>query len=205
MPADPDDDHADRHRAVYEAVAEGWDRRRSRALFERAWLERFRALLPTGAPVLDLGCGTGEPVAAWLIAAGHPVVGLDFAEPMLAIARARFPAAEWRAGDMRALALGRRFGGIVAWDSFFHLAADEQRAMFPRFAAHLDPGGALLFTAGPAAGEAMGEVEGRAVYHASLSPGEYAGLMEAHGLAPRAFVAEDPGCAGHSVWLARRG
>jgi hypothetical protein len=77
--------------------------------------------------------------------------------------------------------------------------------MFPRFAAHLEPGGALLFTAGPAAGEAMGAVEGRPVYHASLSPGEYAGAMEAQGLAPRAFVAEDSDCAGHSVWLARRG
>jgi SAM-dependent methyltransferase len=202
MPEGPD--HAERHRALYADAAGAWDRRRSRALFERGWLERFRALVPPGAAVLDLGCGTGDPVAAWLIAAGHPVVGIDFAEPMLAIARARFPGAEWRAGDMRELALGRRFGGIVAWDSFFHLTADEQRAMFPHFAAHLAPGGALLFTAGPAAGEAMGEVEGRPVYHASLSPAEYAGLMEAHGLAPRAFVAEDPDCAGHSVWLARR-
>jgi SAM-dependent methyltransferase len=196
---------AEGHRALYAGAAGAWDRRRSRALFERGWLERFRALLPAGAPVLDLGCGTGEPVAAWLIAAGHPVVGIDFAEPMLAIARARLPGAEWRTGDMRELALGRRFGGIVAWDSFFHLTADEQRAVFPRFAAHLEPGGALLFTAGPAAGEATGAVEGRPVYHASLSPAEYAGLMEANGLAPRAFVAEDPDCAGHCVGLGRGG
>ena len=32
---------------------------------------------------------------------------------------------------MRTLDLGRRFGGIVAWDSFFHLTRDEQRAVVP--------------------------------------------------------------------------
>jgi hypothetical protein len=32
---------------------------------------------------------------------------------------------------MRSLTLGRRFGGILAWDSFFHLRQDDQRRMFP--------------------------------------------------------------------------
>lgn len=193
------------HRAVYAAAAAGWDRSRSRRLFERGWLERFLALVPEAAPVpvLDLGCGSGEPIARHLIHAGRPLTGVDFAGPMLEIARARFPGAEWIEADMRGLALGRRFGGIVAWDSFFHLTPEEQRAMFPVFAAHLAPGGALLFTSGPAAGEAMGAVEGAPVYHASLSPADYAALLEANGLLARAFIADDPDCAGHSVWLAQ--
>ncbi len=190
-------------RAVYEAKAAAFDRLRSRALFERPWLERFLALVPAGAPVLDLGCGTGEPIARHLIAAGHPLTGVDAAEPMLAIARARFPDAQWLQADMRGLDLGRRFGGIVAWDSFFHLDRDDQRAMFQVFARHLALGGALLFTTGPADGEAVGAVDGAPVYHASLAPAAYAGLLEANGLALRAFIADDAACAGHSVWLAR--
>jgi SAM-dependent methyltransferase len=190
-------------RAVYEAKAGAFDRLRSRALFERPWLERFLALVSTGAPILDLGCGTGEPIARHLIAAGHPVTGVDASEAMLAIARDRFPDAEWLHADMRGLDLGRRFGGIVAWDSFFHLARDDQRAMFPVFARHLAPGGALLFTSGPQEGEAVGEVDGAPIYHASLSPSAYAGLLEANGLAVRAFVAEDADCDRHTVWLAR--
>lgn len=189
--------------AVYMAGAAGYDHHRARVLFERPWLERFRALIPAGAPVLDLGCGGADPIARHLIDAGHPVTGVDFAEPMLAIAHARFPGEDWVNADMRGLDLGRRFAGLVAWDSFFHLTPAEQRAMFPVFARHLAPGGALLFTSGPDAGEATGTVEGRAVYHASLSPGEYAGLMEASGLVARAFVAEDPNCDRHSVWLAQ--
>lgn len=192
------------HRAVYEAGAAVFDETRDRRLVERVWLARFLALLPAGAPVLDLGCGAGEPIAAHLVAAGRQVVGLDFAPAMLARARARFPDETWIEADMRSLDLGRRFGGIVAWDSFFHLAEAEQRALIPPLAAHLLPGGALLFTAGPDAGEAWGSVAGAPVYHASLSPAGYAAALEAAGLVVRGFLAEDPDCAGRSVWLARR-
>ncbi len=198
MPTRPD------HRAVYEAAAPVFDRERDRRLSEGNWLARFRAMLPPGKPVLDLGCGAGEPIAAYLIAAGHPVTGVDFAPAMLAIARSRFPAETWIEADMRALDLGRRFGGIVAWDSFFHLGADEQRALIPRLAEHLLPGGALLLTTGPDAGEAWGSVAGAAVHHESLSPAGYAAAFEAAGLLVRAFVAEDADCTGHSVWLACR-
>ena len=191
-------------RAVYEAEAAAFDRDRSRSLVERGWLERFLALVPPGAPILDLGCGAGEPIARFLLERGHPVTGVDFAAGMLEIARARFPEAEWVEADMRGLELGRRFGGVVAWDSFFHLTRAEQRTIFPVFGRHLVPGGALLFTSGPEDCEAVGAVGGRPVRHESLSPAGYATLLEAEGFAARAFVAEDAACAGHSVWLARR-
>lgn len=201
-PMDPD--LPGRIGAVYEARAAVWDRGRTRILFERGWLDRFRAEIAAGAPVLDLGCGTGEPIARYFIEAGHPLTGLDGSAAMLAIARGRFPEQEWLQGDMRGLDLGRRFGGIVAWDSFFHLTKTDQRAMFPAFARHLTAGGALLFTSGPAETEAMGTVGGDPVYHASLSPAAYAACIEEAGLQVRAFIAEDPDCDRHSVWLARK-
>lgn len=193
-----------RTREVYEAAARGFDRSRARDLGEGPWLERFLALAPEGTGILDIGCGAGEPVARTLIEAGRRVTGVDFAGSMLALARGRFPSARWIEADMRGLDLGERFGGIVAWDSFFHLTRDEQRAMFPVFSRHLLPGGALLFTSGPSDGEAVGAVEGLPVYHASLSPAAYASCLEAEGMLVRAFLAEDPATAGHSVWLARR-
>lgn len=189
-------------RAVYERHAGAWDRHRGRRLIERAWLDRFLAVVPPGMPVLDLGCGAGEPIARYLIESGHDVWGADFAEPMLAIARERFPPARWVHADMRTLDLGRTFGGIVGWDSFFHLTMDEQRAVIPLLARHLSPGGALLLTVGPGEGEVTGTVEGETVYHASLSPAEYARLLEREGLAVADFVAEDQTCDFHTVLLA---
>ena len=154
--------------------------------------------------MLDLGSGAGEPIAAWLRAAGFRVTGLDLSDAMLSLARARHPEGDWRRGDMRALDLPDRFDGIVAWDSFFHLTPSEQPEALARMAAHLAPGGALLVTVGPRAGEAMGTVGGAAVYHGSLSPAGYAAALEAAGLRLTRFVAEDPEADRHSVLMAVR-
>lgn len=186
---------------IYRRHASLFDRERSRSLLERPWLERFRALLPPGGAVLDLGCGMGEPVAAFLLAQGHPVTGLDASPPLLELARERLPAGEWIEGDMREAALGRRFAGVLAWDSFFHLPQADQRRMFAVFAAHALPGAPLMFTAGPADGEAWGEFGGEALHHASLAPAEYRLLLASHGFAVAAHRAEDPECGGRTVWL----
>ncbi|MDD9738801.1 class I SAM-dependent methyltransferase [Marinovum sp. SP66] len=197
--ADPD-----QTRAVYEAQAAAYDAQRSRSLFEARWLARFAACLPEGGRVLDLGCGAGEPIARWFMAEGFTLTGVDFAGAMLDIARQRWPEGDWRQADMRSLDLGERFDGIIAWDSFFHLTEAEQRETLRRMAAHLAPGGSLLFTVGPEAGEASGTVGAATVYHASLSPAGYAVLLEELGLRLTGFLAEDPDCASHSVMMARR-
>lgn len=198
-----DIDHAAATIGIYRRHAAAFDRKRVRVLFEQAWLDRFLALMPDGAAVLDLGCGMAEPIAAYLIGAGCRVTGVDSSPAMLALCRARFPGQRWIEADMRRLALGERFDGILAWDSFFFLPPDAQRAMMPVFAAHAAPGAALLFTSGPKAGEAHGSFEGEALYHASLDPAEYRSLLGAQGFAAIAHVAEDPDCDRHSVWLAR--
>ena len=141
---------------LYERHAAAFDADRSRALFERGWLERFRAAMAPAVSVLDLGCGMGEPIARYLIENEHPLTGVDSSRAMIAMCEARFPNATWIVADMRRLDLGATFGGILAWDSFFHLTAEDQRAMFAVFRAHAAPGTALMFTSGPARGEAIG-------------------------------------------------
>jgi SAM-dependent methyltransferase len=195
---------ADRIIGLYERHAGAFDAQRSRGPMERAWLDRFTALIPAGGMVLDLGCGMGEPMAAHLIGAGFAVTGVDSAPTLLGLCRARFPRQEWVLADMRGLDLGRRFAGILAWDSFFHLDHRDQRAMFAVFARHAAPGAMLMFTSGPSEGVALGCFEGEVLHHASLSPEEYRDLLEAHGFAVVDHRAEDPECGGHTVWLARR-
>ena len=189
---------------VYERQAQAYDASRSRALFEARWLARFTATLPAGGRVRELGCGAGDPIARWFIAEGFRVTGVDFANSMLEIARTRWPDGDWRTADMRILDLGDTFDGIVAWDSFFHLTPDEQRTCIAHMARHLAPGGSLLLTVGPKAGEASGTVGGEAVYHASLSPAGYATCLEDNGLRLTGFLAEDPETDKHSVLMARK-
>ena len=172
-------------------------------MYEAAWKDRFCALLPPHGTVLDLGCGSGQPWATTLAAAGHAITGVDTAPALIDLCRAALPGATWHTGDMRTLALRRRFDGILAWDSLFHLTPTAQRAIMPVFAAHARPGAALLFTSGPAAGEALGSYAGEPLYHASLDPAEYRDLLQAHGFTVRHHVAEDATCAGRTVWLAQ--
>jgi trans-aconitate methyltransferase len=189
--------------ALYERHATAWDSERGKQLFERGWLEHFRALLPEEASVLDLGCGSGEPMAQYLSESGYVVTGVDSSTAMIGLCRARLPHATWVVADMRSIHLGQRFAGIMAWDSFFHLTQDDQRKMFAVFRDHVEPGGALMFTSGPAAGEAIGAYRGDPLYHASLDSAEYGTLFDSHGFKVVRHVVEDPDCGGRTVWLAQ--
>ncbi|HET9535401.1 MAG TPA: class I SAM-dependent methyltransferase, partial [Mesorhizobium sp.] len=107
---------------LYQRKARDWIESRARTgLFEKTWLDQFRALLPPAGPILDIGCGSAAPVATYLIELGYPVVGVDSSPAMIDVCRGHFPKQEWIVADMRKLALPRQFSGILAWDSFFHL------------------------------------------------------------------------------------
>ena len=189
---------------LYQRKASDWIENRARTrLIEKPWLDRFRALLPPAAPILDLGCGSAAPLAAHLIELGHPVVGVDSSPAMIGACRERFPKQEWIVSDMRGLALPRKFSGTLAWDSFFHLCHDDQRRMFPVFREHAAPQAALMFTSGPAHGEAIGSFGGEPLYHASLDPAEYRSLLDQNGFHVVLHAVEDPDCGGHTIWLAQ--
>jgi|SRR5215831_4628757 len=193
--------------ALYERHAHTWDadRKLTGVSFEKPWLDRLIALLRQGGAVLDIGCGTGGPIAEYMIGRGFDITGIDSSPTMISMCRDRFPGQQWLIEDMRTLSLGRRFDGLIAWDSFFHLTFGDQRRMFPIFRDQAAPGAGLLFSSGPRHGEGIGEFHGDPLYHASLAPAEYRDLLAANGFVVVTERMEDPDCGGHSVWLARRG
>ncbi len=112
-------------------------------------LELWRELAePAEGTVLDLGCGTGR-VALDLAARGRQTLGVDLDEEMVAAlngraAEAGLPA-EAAVGDARALALGRRFGLVIAPMQLLQvLGGTEERIACLRAAReHLAPGALL--------------------------------------------------------------
>jgi SAM-dependent methyltransferase len=189
---------------VYQRHGGAWAKLRNDHLIEEFWLDRFCALLSAGAAVLDIGCGSGLPIAVELIRRGFNVTGVDATPAMLALFQRNLPGVATYLADMRQLALDRRFAGLLAWDSFFHLSPGDQRGMFSRFQTHAEPGAALMFTSGDAEGEVIGELEGDPLYHGSLSPEEYRSLLNAAGFAVIVHVVEDPSCGHRTIWLARQ-
>jgi trans-aconitate methyltransferase len=106
-------DDADRIIPLYERHARAWHGDRLKNLFERPWLDQFLALLPRAASILDIGCGSGEPIARYFIEAGYDLAGADSSPAMIEMCQSRFPNQTWFVADMRTLSLGRRFEGCA--------------------------------------------------------------------------------------------
>jgi SAM-dependent methyltransferase len=89
----------------------------------RAWLAHYyNLLIPVGASVLEIGCGSGELLAR--LRAGRKV-GLDLSAAQIAAARARLPDAEFHVQAGEELALTEKFDCIIISDTL-NLAADVQ-------------------------------------------------------------------------------
>ena len=188
---------------IYTDIATWFDETRGRSLMEKPYLDRAMGL-SKGKTLLDLGCGTAEPLAAYFITHGYHVTGVDGAPSMIDLCRARFADHSWLVADMRGLDLGAQFDIVIAWHSFFHLTADEQRAMFPVFVHHLKDGGILMFTSGSREGVAWGEMQGHKIHHASLSTQEYTALAHQHSLRVVDHSTDDPNCGGATVWTLQK-
>jgi len=189
----------------YEKHAAAWDHDRQNSHWnDKVWHDRFIDRLGPGARVLDLGCGPGRPVAQHMVERGLRVTGVDSSPTMISFCRNRLSDQEWIIADMRQLALGRHFEGILAWDSFFHLDHDDQRRMFAIFADHASLGTVLMFNTGPQHGEAVGEYRGDPLYHASLSPTEYEALAARFRFQVLQHAANDAEAGGRTVWLCQK-
>lgn len=190
--------------SLYEKNSLAFESMRPVDLSEKQWLDRFTSCLPAGGHILDIGCGTGSPIAEYFVNQGFKVTGVDSSPSMIARCKEKFPDETWLVADMRELRLDMTYDGILAWDSFFHLCHEDQRNMFPLFAAHSKEDAALMFNAGPEEGEAIGEFQGEPLAHASLSPSEYQSLVKNYGFRTIQHVIEDDECNGRSIWLATK-
>ncbi|MEI8258017.1 MAG: class I SAM-dependent methyltransferase, partial [Deltaproteobacteria bacterium] len=109
-----------------------------------------------GGPVLEIGGGSGR-ISLALARDGHDVDVVDTSRSMLARGQARALAGlraaeghgrvEFRHGDMRAFALGKKFPLVLApFNTLLHLyEPDDFAACFRTVVAHLAPGGAFVF------------------------------------------------------------
>ncbi|WP_308462229.1 class I SAM-dependent methyltransferase [Sphingomonas citri] len=111
----------------------------------RAWAARR---LPPGAAILDIGCGSGMPIAAALVADGFTIWGIDPSPRMIAAFRRRLPGMPAACEPAQASdVFGRRFEGAIAVGVLFLLRPADQLALLRRVAGALVPGGHFLFSA----------------------------------------------------------
>lgn len=188
----------------YEEIVHWFDDARTKTLMEAEYLNLIVETIPADSSILDLGCGTGEPIAKFFIDKGFKVTGVDGSKKMVALCKQRFPNEQWIVSDMREINLKQQFDVILAWHSFFHLDPDSQRRMFKIFATYIKPGGILAFTSGEEAGEVWSDNGGQMLYHASLSTKEYEKLLSENLFQVLLHKIRDPECGEAIVWVARK-
>jgi SAM-dependent methyltransferase len=168
----------------YEGVAAeflaGRGRASSTAIGTKAVREWAR-LLPRGAAVIDIGCGTGLPITKVLVDEGLNVCAVDAAPSFVEAFRHNLPEVPVACESvLDSSFFDRMFDGVVAWGLMFLLLPEEQRRLIQRIGDILVPGGRLLFTSvdEPVVwNDAMTGLESR-----SLGSAEYRGLLSAAGM-----------------------
>ncbi len=99
-----------------------------------------------GSPggIIDMGCGTG----LWtkMLSEIGKVIGIDFSEPRIEIARERNPEAEYIVGDLKKMPefLANPVNMFFSCCSLYCLTAESQRAIFSDCFRLLAPGGKLI-------------------------------------------------------------
>lgn len=137
------------NRDAYNAIAESWDRAHN-AFYgrEKAYLDTFLRDMAARSAILDLGCGTGRPMAEYILNQGHKVTGIDQAVELLERARTRMPSGTWIESTIEGFDTDDRFASVVCWDALFHIPREHHPAILARIAKMLIPRGRLMLTVG---------------------------------------------------------
>lgn len=168
----------------YDQVADAYAQLEHTAAWPRMrWLDKLLAVLPSGACVLDLGCGSGDP-ADIALARQHQVTGVDISEAQIIKARQNVPSGTFLQADLGSIAFPpASFDAVVSFYTLEHLPREEHAAIFGRIAAWLRSDGYLLL--GTEASGSAGDVGtwlGVPMFFSSYDPDTVRQLISAAGM-----------------------
>lgn len=175
-----------------------------RAFREQKYIDILLSNLTADSRVLDVGCGTGKPVAQYLIEQGCSVTGIDASEGMLAIARRQAPKAQFLHCDMLSYEPAEHFSAIVAWDSVFHIPRTEHAQLFQKFYNWLISEGVLLVSLGGSSWEGTSEMFGYEFFYSGFAPDESVKILKNCGFEILLSEVDDPSSRGHMAVLTRK-
>lgn len=199
----------------YDLITDQWHAdSRGEAYVERVlgYVDRILRDVPSNATVLDLGCGTGVPVAKHIVQKGYRVIGVDQSKKMLEIARREVPQAEFIHGDMIQIEFNQQFAAAVAWDSAFHVERKYHSTIYRKLANCLETGARLLLSVGGTAPEEItagaegftSEMFGETFFYSGYEPTFARELIEREGFEIERWEVDDPSSHGHIAVIARK-
>lgn len=129
----------------YDNIAETWNKEREWYI-EQPSIDEVIILLKPGATILDVGCGSGKPVAAYLVEKGFDVHGLDISPKLIQYAKSVIPEKKLFLADICEFTTDIRFDAIICWFALFHIHAEDHPDVLKKLHSFLKPRGILLIT-----------------------------------------------------------
>lgn len=143
----------------YDAIAERYAAWTGEVLTgaRRRYVELLQRQIPEGAAVLDLGCGTGVPVAHAL-AEQYRLTGVDGSARSIELARQNVPNATLLQADMTQVKFPPgSFAAVISSYAIIHVPRTKHQSLLERITSWLQPGGLLVVTMGAVESEGMEE------------------------------------------------
>ncbi|KAB8258661.1 S-adenosyl-L-methionine-dependent methyltransferase [Aspergillus pseudonomiae] len=117
----------------------------------RAFVHRAAKELSPGSRILDVGCGTGKPVADILASAGHEVHGIDLSPEMVKIAQSQVQGT-FEVANMKDFHPSKPYDAVFAILSLFQHTPGEAYSLVFKFSEWLKVGGYLAIAVTPSTG-----------------------------------------------------
>jgi len=188
--------------SAYDRIAKDFSNMRSEFYLEKKYLDLFVNYLPKNSQILDVGCGSGHPIAAYLVSQGFQVTGIDASKELLKIAQNKCSSMKQIYGDMRTVKITEKYDGIVEWWALFHVPKEDHSFMISRFANWLKPHGILHFTTGDSEYfETNSDMLNQPISFYSLDAKKYEKLLKDNNFE---ILLNEYDQDQHMVWIARK-
>lgn len=161
--------------------------------------------LKKNSRILDLGSGTGLPVASFFADLGHNVTGIDISSEMVNFARKVVPAANFFIKDMSELKPNEyKVDAVVCYYSMFHVPRTMHQQLLKIFSSYLSSGGLMLLTMGDKDFEGHTEYLGVNMWWSQWGPIKNSQMVERAGFVIEIDEVERKGGESHQIILARK-
>ncbi len=168
--------------ASYDKISDDWQKFRNKTEVNKCIVE-FTQLIKPGGRILDIGCGTGRPIAEFLSLSGFCVTGIDISNEMIKKARAaNLENASFLKQDIMDYSTDIKYDGIIAFDSLWHIAKNRQPHIYGKISSLMNNNAYFLFTHGNRNNETEGTMFGQPFYYGALSACEVHTLLKRAGL-----------------------
>jgi cyclopropane fatty-acyl-phospholipid synthase-like methyltransferase len=187
----------------YDRIARAYAEQRDQFKNERH-LDILAARLRRNSRVLDVGCGSGEPIDRYLLDRGFAVTGIDISSAQVALARSANPDSVVEVRDMLDLRPGEySVDAIVSFYTIFHAPRETHAGLFATLRSFLPVGGLLLVTMGADDWHGVEEFHGVEMAWSHFGALENRRLVERAGFAVELDEIDESGGERHQIILAR--